>query len=73
MVFRLDLTYSENEYILDMNYISSSSSRYDPCPRKYEIKDKISMLKSFFSDELKVNITTDVITLRSISIKNKEK
>ena len=65
MVFRMGLTYSEIENILDMKYIPTLVSGYTLPLGIYEISDINSMLKSLLPNEVKVNITADDIRLRS--------
>ena len=65
MVFRMGLTYSEIENILDMKYIPTLVSEYTLPLGIYEISDINSMLKSLLPDEVKVNIIIDDIRLRS--------
>ena len=65
MVYRLELTYTEIEYILDTKYIAATSTRYTLPPGIYEISDFDLMLWSLFPDDLKRNITIDDIILKS--------
>ena len=65
MVFRMGLTYSEVEEILDTKCNATSTTGYTFKPRKFKISDFNLMLKSLIPDEVKVNITIDDIRLRS--------
>ena len=49
MVFRMELTYSEIENILDIKHIDPSPTGYTLKPSIFEISYNNSMLKSFFS------------------------
>ena len=71
MVFRMELTNSEIDRILDMKYIATSSTGCTFPPEIYEIIDINSMLKSLFPDEVKVDNTIDVIRIKSNLRKNK--
>ena len=73
MVFRMGLTYLEIENILDMKYIEASRTGYTWPLGIYEIIDNNSMLKCLLYDEVKVNITIDVIRQRSNSTSNETK
>ena len=48
MVFRLELTYSKIEYLLNVKYIDGSSTKYTLEPGRYEFSDTNLMLNSFF-------------------------
>ena len=65
MVFRMELTNSEVENILDMKYIDVKSTRYTFPPGSYESIDSNSMLKSLLPDDMKVNISNDDYRLQS--------
>ena len=71
MVFKMELTYSEIEKILDTKYIAPSSTGYTSQPGIYEISDINLMLKSLVPKEVKVNITIDAIRLKSNLTTNK--
>ena len=71
MVFTMELTYSEIEKILDINYIDTSTIGYTLPPDVYEFNDFILILKNLLPDEVKVNITDDIIRLNSNLITNK--
>ena len=61
MVFRMKLTYSENEKILDLKYIPTKSIGYNLPPGLNEIIDIISMLNSLLPEDVKVNFTRNDI------------
>ena len=63
MVFRMELTYSGIENILDKKYIASSCTGYTLPPGIHEISDVNSMINSLLPDEVKVNVTCDDIRL----------
>ena len=65
MVFRMELTYSEIEKVLDVKYIATSTIRYTLPVGIYEIRDFNSMLKNLLPNEMKVNITIGDISLKS--------
>ena len=67
----MELTYSEIESILDMNFINKSTTGYTLPPGIYEISDINSILKSSLPDEVKVNVTIDDIRLKSNLTTNK--
>ena len=71
MVFRLELTYSGIEKMLDTKDAATSSTRYTLLPRLYEITDINLMLKSVLPDETKLKITFVDIRLRSNLTTNK--
>ena len=48
MVFRMRLTYTERENILDVKYIPTSSIGYTLRPGIYKISDVNLMIKSLF-------------------------
>ena len=64
MVFRMELTYSEVEKILDVKCIATSCTEYTPPPGIYEMSDNNLMLKSLFHNEVKVNTTSDDIRMK---------
>ena len=59
MVFRMELTISEGEELLDTKYIPTSSTWYTPPPRNYKNSDVNLMLKSLLPDDMKLNNTID--------------
>ena len=65
MVFGRDLTYTEIENIHEMKYIDASSVAYTLSPDINSISDIKLSLKSLFPDEVTVNVTIDVIRLKS--------
>ena len=65
MVFRMELIYSEIEYVLHVNYIDAPTAGYTLSPGIYEVSDFNWMLKSLFPKESKKNITIDDSRLRS--------
>ena len=71
MVFRLELTYSEKDYTIGVNYITASSTRYTIPPGNYESSDPILMLNFLLPCDVKVNITIEDIRLRSNPTTNK--
>ena len=54
-----------------MKYIATSSTAYTLPPGIYEVSDNTLMLKSLFSNEVKIDITIDDIRLRSNLTRNK--
>ena len=73
MVNRTQLTSNEIVDVLDVKYIAGSTKGYTFPPGIIEVSDINSMLKSFFSDDMKVNITIDDIRLRSNLTSKKNK
>ena len=71
MLFRLELTYSEVDYFLDIKYFVASSTGSTSEPGNFEFSENISMLKSLLSDIVKVKITIDDIRLKSNFTSNK--
>ena len=71
MPFRMELTYSEIERILDMKNIDTSTTRYTPPPGIFELNDVKLLLKSLLPNETKVNISNDDIRLESKRTTNK--
>ena len=71
MIFRLQLTYSEIEYILDVKYIDTKAVGYTLPPGIYEISEINLMVKCWLPDEVKIDITTDDIRLNSKLTLNK--
>ena len=65
MVFRLELTDREIEKVLDMKYIDTSIIGYTLPPGIYENSDTNSKLKHLLPDEVKANISTDYIRVKS--------
>ena len=65
LVFRIQLTYREIEYLLDVKHISASSTGYTLPPGIYKISDLSLMIKSLLPNEGKVSITKNDIRLRS--------
>ena len=64
MVYRTEVTYDKIVDILDIQHIGASNFGYTPPPGIYEISYLNLILKSFFLNEVKVNITIDDIRLR---------
>ena len=73
MVFRLELTYSKNENILDMKNKTAWSAGYTLPPGTYESSDPNLLLKSLLPNDEKVLIAIDDIRLRSNLTFNKAK
>ena len=73
MVYRMELTYSKIENILDMIYIASSTIEYTLPPGIYENSDLNLVSKSSLPDDVKVSNTTDDIRLRSNLTTNETK
>ena len=65
MAFRLELSYSAIENILNMKYIVASTVGYNLEPSVYGIRDIIFILKSLLPIDVKVNITNDDIRLKT--------
>ena len=66
MVYRFQLTYDEFTDTIDLKYIPTTTSGYTLPPAMYEVIDINFMLKSLLPKEVKVNITSDDIRLKSI-------
>ena len=62
---RLGLTYDETIDGVDIKYTSATSIGYTLPPAMYKICDPKSMLKSLLRDDVKVNIRSDNIRLKS--------
>ena len=71
MVYRLELTYDENVDILDVKYIAGSTNGYTLVSDSYEVSDINLMLKSLLPKNVKINITSDDIRLKSNLTTNK--
>ena len=71
MVFRTQLTYNENENILDTKFIDASTTGYTLEPGLYEISDITFMLKSLLPENIKMKITINDIKRRSNLSTNK--
>ena len=65
MVYRLQLTYDEIIDILDLKYIPTKRTGYSLNPSIYEVVDLNNSLKYILPDNVKVNITKDVVRLKS--------
>ena len=66
LVYRMQLTYDEIIDVLDLKYFSTKRIGYSLDPGIYEIVDLNNTLKHILPDNVKVNITIDVIRLKSI-------
>ena len=71
MVFRMELTYSEIENILDNKYIDTSAIGYTLEPSICEINDINLILKSSLPEDVKENVTSDNNRVRSNLTTNK--
>ena len=71
LVFRMELTYSEIENILDAKYIDASFTENTLQPGIYENTDSNLMLNSLLPDGVKVDFTIDDIGLGSNLTTNK--
>ena len=58
-------------HVLNMNYTSATFIGFTLVPGFYEIGDDNLMLKSYFPDEVKVDIAIDDIRLKSNSTTSK--
>ena len=65
MVFRMELTYSEIDYISNKKNIDASSTGYTGPPRIYEITDINLMFKSLLPHDVEVHIRIDDIRIKS--------
>ena len=65
MAYRLQLTYDEFFDILDVKFRAGLTKGYTLVPGNYEVSDINKMLKSLLPEEVKVNVTTDDIRLKS--------
>ena len=65
LVYRMRLSYDEIMDILDLNYIPTKRTGYSLNPGIYEVNDLNNTLKHILPDNVKVNITTDDIRLKS--------
>ena len=65
MVHGMELTYNDIVNKSDTKYTGSNTLGYTLPPGACEITDLNSMLKFLLPNEVKVNITTDVIRLKS--------
>ena len=64
MVYRLELTYTEIDYILDTKYIAATSTGYTLPLGIYETSDINLILKSLLPDGEEINTTVDDIRLK---------
>ena len=71
MVFRMELTYSEIEKVVDIEYVNTSTIGYTSPPGVCNFSDITLLLKISPPDEVKMNITIDDIRLKSNLITNK--
>ena len=71
MVYKMELTYNEIVNMLGVKYIAVLTTGYTLAPGTYKINDITLMLKSLFTDKVKVSFTNEDILLRSISTTNK--
>ena len=65
LVYRMRLSYDEFMNILDLKYIPTKRTGYSLNPGIYEVVDLNNTLKYILPDNVKVNITTDDIRLKS--------
>ena len=65
LVYRMRLSYDEIMDILDLKYIPTKRTGYSLNPGIYEVIDLNNTLKHILPDNVKVNITIDVIRLKS--------
>ena len=63
MVYRYQLTYNAIIDVLDLKFISTTTTGYTLPPGMCEIIDNKFMLKSLLPKEVKVNITVDDVRL----------
>ena len=66
MVFRMELTYSEVEKVIDVEHIPKLSIRYTLPPGAYESSDNKFLLKSLRLDDVKITFRIDDIRMKSI-------
>ena len=71
MVFRMEVTYSEIEKILDVKYNPTTFIGYTLPRGIYASSDINLTLKFSFSDDVKVTVTVDDIRLKSKLTTNK--
>ena len=67
----MELTYDEIVDVLNVEHIAGLTIGYTLPPERYEITEINLMLKSFFPNEVKVNITIDDIRTKSNLTTNK--
>ena len=65
MVFRMELTNSEIEKVVEIKYVNTSTIGFTSPPGVYVFSDINLMLKILLPDEVKVNNTIDDIGLKS--------
>ena len=65
MVYRMQLTNDEIIDILDLKYIPSKRSGHQLNPSVYEVINLNKTLRSLLPDTVEVNITIDVIRIKS--------
>ena len=65
LVYRVQLSYNEIRNILDLNYIPTKRTGYSLNPGIYEVVDLNNTLNHILPNNVKVNITTDDIRLKS--------
>ena len=73
MVYRLQLTYDEFIYILEVKYIGGSTNGSTLTPGVYKIRDINLMLRSLLPNKVKLNTTIDDIRLKTNLTTNKTK
>ena len=66
LVYTLRLSYDEIRDILDLKYIPTKRTGYSLNPGIYEVFDLNNTLKYISPDNVKVNVTIDVVRLKSI-------
>ena len=65
LVYRMHLTYDEIKDISDLRYIPTKSMGYSINRGIYEVVDLNNTLKYILPDIVKVNVTIDVVRLKS--------
>ena len=66
LVYRMQLTYDEIIFILDLKYISTKRTGYFLNPGIYEVIDLTNTLKHILPDNVKVSFTLDDVRLESL-------
>ena len=71
MVFRMELTYSEIENIIEMIYIDTLTTGYTIPPENYELSDIFWRLKSLLPEEVKLDKIFDDTRLKTTLTTNR--
>ena len=66
MVFRMNLTYNEKEYIIEEKFVGAEHRSFSTQPGIYEIREVNDTLKSVSPENVKINNTANDITMEGV-------